>query len=181
MALDVPDVDEENFGDLGSKEGHPPISCPQVHDSDSGESHDDSGESHEGQPPPRKRSKEGPSTSGSRGGNTRGIRARGRSRARGGRAQGTGRGKTGGRRVRSSTATSTTGEIEVEEQPHLTFDDPDQNMNILPPFTPRRPTGIHFEGPVLRNKMATELDIFRLFITPAHLVLSCAPLTPMRL
>ena len=117
--------------------------------------------SHEGQPPPRKRSKEGSSTSGSRGGNKRGIRARG------GQARGTGRVKTGGRRVRSSTATSTTGEIEVVEQPHLTFDDPDQNMNILFPFTPRRPTGIHFEGPVLHNRMTTELDIFRLFITPA--------------
>ena len=114
VVLDVPDVDEVNFGDLGSKEGHPSISCPQVHDSDTGESHGDSGQSHEGQPPLEK-VQGGPSTSGSRGGNTRGIRARGSSRARGGRARATWRGKTGGRRVCSSTANSTTDEKEVEE------------------------------------------------------------------
>ena len=106
-----------------------PLSCPQVHDGDSTGSHSDSGESHVGEPPHKKRSREVPSNSRPRGGNRRGIRARSKA----------------GRRKVSSSTTGTTGDVEVEEQPHFTFDYPDENMNILPPFTPCHPSGIRFE------------------------------------
>ena len=52
-----------------------------------------------------------------------------------------------------------------EETPNTGFNIPDK-VNVLPPFAPERPTGIHFEGPVLRDSMTTEADFFRLFITP---------------
>ena len=52
-----------------------------------------------------------------------------------------------------------------EETPNTGFNIPDK-VHVLPPFAPERPTGIHFEGPVLRDSMTTEVDFFRLFITP---------------
>ena len=39
-------------------------------------------------------------------------------------------------------------------------------QNVIPPFTPHRPPGIHFERVILRGAMATELEFFRLFFTP---------------
>ena len=48
------------------------------------------------------------------------------------------------------------------ESPHLGFHFPDKG-NALPPFAPRRPTGIHFDGPTLRDAMTTEVEFFRLF------------------
>ena len=79
MAADVSDVDKENIGEMGNGEGHCPISCPHAHDSDSGGVIAYWGESR-GPTTPRKRSRESPSNIGSRGGNARGIRARGRAR-----------------------------------------------------------------------------------------------------
>ena len=44
------------------------------------------------------------------------------------------------------------------------FDFPDE-VDGLPSFTPRRPPGVHFEGPTLRGTMTTEVEFFRLFFT----------------
>lgn len=46
-----------------------------------------------------------------------------------------------------------------------TYSDPDVG-NHLPPFTPNRPTGIHFGRPHLRNTMTTALEFFHLYFTP---------------
>ena len=46
-----------------------------------------------------------------------------------------------------------------------TYSDPDVG-NRLPPFTPNRPTGIHFGRPHLRNTMTTALEFFHLYFTP---------------
>ena len=121
-------------------------------------------------------SRGGPHTSkGSRarGGTTRGRRARGGrargERARGGRARGSrARGRDGRESDSTSGGTSgseTEGEEPVRETPHLGFDFPDE-VNTIPPFAPHRPPGIHLETPVLRGSMTTELDFFRLFLTP---------------
>ncbi len=136
-----------------------------------------------GQSPTRKRAREGSpdnqsstTARASRGkdsvGGTHKVRggaSRGRARASGGRGK-AGRGR--GRAIcRDSTNSGTSGsETEAgqdpeKETPNIGFDFPD-NVNVIPAFNPHRPPGIHFEGPVLRNSLTTELDFFRLFLTP---------------
>ena len=53
-----------------------------------------------------------------------------------------------------------------KEKPKIGFDIPDASVNLIPAFAPHRPPGIHFEGPLLRGTMTTELEFFRLFLTP---------------
>ena len=40
--------------------------------------------------------------------------------------------------------------------------------NQLPPFTPRRPAGLHLEVPLLRGAMSQALDFFKPFFTVEH-------------
>ena len=40
--------------------------------------------------------------------------------------------------------------------------------NQLPPFTPRRPAGLHLEVPFLRGTMSQALDFFKPFFTVEH-------------
>ena len=49
-------------------------------------------------------------------------------------------------------------------RPNVGYATPD-NGNVLPPFTPSRPPGTHFERAIMRGAMTTELKFFRLFIT----------------
>ena len=44
--------------------------------------------------------------------------------------------------------------------------DVQDSQNVIPPFTPKRPPGIHFVRAVLLGAMTTELEFFRLFLTP---------------
>ena len=44
------------------------------------------------------------------------------------------------------------------------YEDPD-TPNQLPPFTPRRPPGLHLNMPLLRGAMTRAVDFFRLFFT----------------
>ena len=140
-------------------------------DPDDNEDFGELGGNKEGQSPARKRArKETPdngSSSVSRVGRGRagGHRARGRANRRSVHAC-KGRGGAGsGRDDIAADSGSSGSETEVAEVPNIGFHIPDK-VNVLPPFTPERPTGIHFEGPVLRDSMTTELDFFRLFITP---------------
>ena len=130
-----------------------------------------------GKSPNRKRAREGSPerASISRGGShtSKGRRARGR-RTRGGRARG---GRVRGRRPRgthgrerdstkSGTSSSETeGEEDPKETPHFGFDFPDE-VNLILPFAPLRQHGIHLEKPVLRGSMTTEVEFFRLYLTP---------------
>ncbi len=99
----------------------------------------DSGGIERGQSPPRKKTRVGSSG----GGTARGSR---------------GQGRAGNRRDGPTHSTTS------EETPHVGFEFLDK-VNVLPPFAPRRPLGVHFEGPTLRGGMTTELDFFRLFFT----------------
>lgn len=47
---------------------------------------------------------------------------------------------------------------------YQTYEDPDIG-NHLPPFTPNRPTGIHFGRPLLRHTMTKAVEFFHLFFT----------------
>ena len=77
---------------------------------------------------------------------------RGRGWERGG---GHGPGRAPGRRGRGIAAPA-------DDFP--SYDDPDQG-NQLPPFTPRRPPGVHFGRAVLRNAVTRAVEFFYLFFT----------------
>ncbi len=119
-------------------------------ESDGSDEDGDSGESEGGQSPVRKRTR----------GGTPGFSGRGRARRSRGRGQG-GRARGSSGRGRSGAASGTS----EKEKPNIGFEVPDV-VNELPPFTPHRPSGIHFEGPTLRGTMTTELEFFNLFLNP---------------
>jgi len=52
------------------------------------------------------------------------------------------------------------------------YEDPD-TPNQIPPFTPRRPPGLHLNMPVLRGAMTRAVDFFRLFFTAELLRTIC--------
>ena len=136
-----------------------------------------------GQSPTKKRAREGSpdnqsstTARASRGKGSVGGTRKVRGRASGGRARATGgRGRAGwgsGRAIPSDSTNSGTsgsqtegGQDREKEIPNIGFDVLD-NVNVIPAFNPHRPPGIHFEGPVLRDSLTTELDFFRLFLTP---------------
>ena len=149
------------------------------------------GGSGEGLAPTRKRTREGSSDSdsfsepssvvstsrgrgrgrGSRGRGSRGRGSRGRgSRGRGSRGRGSqgrgGRGRGGwGRGQVSAGQGSDSDSTEDGPTPKEGYDEQD-GQNVIPPFTPKQPPGIHFERAVLRGAMTTELEFFLLFLTP---------------
>ena len=47
--------------------------------------------------------------------------------------------------------------------PFKSYDDPDTG-NPIPPFTPSRPAGYHFDRPLLRNTMTKAVEFFYLFL-----------------
>ena len=111
-------------------------------------------------PPARKRA---------RGASAQGGRVKGK-KARGGRAtpissvsrpQGHG---SGGSSAELEGAAVQTDAAKKHPPPTKSYDDPDVR-NTLPPFKPRRQPGIHFGRMVLREKLTTELEFFKLFFT----------------
>ena len=74
---------------------------------------------------------------------------------RGGAARGGGRRRGAGRR----------GAGVPQQQAEQSYDTPDNDANVIPPFTPHRPPGVHFPRIVLRNAMTTAVEFFKLFFT----------------
>ena len=64
-----------------------------------------------------------------------------------------------------SSADSSDSEDSSGPTPNEGYDVHDE-QNAIPPFTPQRPPGIHFERAVLRGAMTTELEFFHLLLTP---------------
>ena len=62
--------------------------------------------------------------------------------------------------------------VALQPQPDNGYDTPDIGNN-LPPFAPRRPPGLHLEGPRLRGSMTTALGFFRLFFSNAIMQQIC--------
>ena len=103
-----------------------------------------------------------------RGATARGGRVKGR-KARGGRARPISSvGIPQGHGNQSSSAelegAAVQSDAAIHPPPTKSYDDPDV-CNTLPPFMPKRPPGIHFERMVLREKLTTELEFFKLFFT----------------
>ena len=71
-----------------------------------------------------------------------------------------GTGTRGGQGLRAGTE----GEQGEQVRPNVGYATPD-NGNVLPPFTPSRPPGSHFDRVIMRGAMTTELEFFHLFIT----------------
>ena len=100
----------------------------------------------------RRRSAAGPYVPALTGGGT-GGRGRGRGR---GADRGAGRGDGGGAGGARRNAAA--------PMAFQSYGNPD-TPNVLPPFAPSRPVGIHFGRPHLRNTMTTALEFFSLFFT----------------
>ena len=88
---------------------------------------------------------------------------------RGGRTR-RGRGGTGTRGGQGGRA-GTEGE---QVRPNVGYATPD-NGNVLPPFTPSRPPGTHFDRVIMRGAMTTELEFFHLFITTEMIAAVASP------
>lgn len=90
---------------------------------------------------------------------------RGSGRGRGRRGRGRGRGRGHGRRQAPT--------VHQNQPNNKSYDDPDVG-NVIPPFQPSRPTGVHFGQAVLRNSMVTALEFFQLFFSLEMITEICA-------
>ena len=96
-------------------------------------------------------------------GRGRGAAARGRGAAARGRGAAAG-GRGAAARGRRAAARGCGGGNRGAPMVFQSYGDPDV-PNILPPFRPSRPPGVHFEGPLLRGTMTAALEFFHLFFT----------------
>ena len=116
--------------------------------------------------PPRKRAR-GALPSSAKGGSIKGKRSGG------GRATPSSVGRPQGHGSKSSSAELEGITVCSNAAPSTkSYDHPDIS-NTLPPFQPKRPPGIHFGTMILRDKLTTELEFFKLFFT-AEIVASIA-------
>ncbi|XP_028407218.1 uncharacterized protein LOC114529600 isoform X2 [Dendronephthya gigantea] len=134
----------------GEEDGEDEVDVNQGGDGELGES---SGE--RARSPIRERGGPTSVTSTNRGRGSRGRGRVGRVISESGRARG-GSGRARGGRGRVGRGDN--------DEMYKSYDHPDVGNNI-PAFKPKRPPGIHFEGPVLRGGMTTALHFFRLFLT----------------